>query len=244
MKTLTKYYEDVVMSPEPNGFCMLKPEFNEYGPEFVALLKNKGWKVLDHVSKKFSPNEAEDFYKGLKDKPFFHKLCNYMSSGPCECYKCHKRCKDPIGEMKAFKKQVREQWGIDEMKNAMHSSDSPEAVIRECGIAFSKQCNEDNNLDNVQSTIDEFKPNANNQITKIDADGIKSIVKNTDSCGKLDVIVQQKDYGYELKFNEDDFIKNNKITDNIINIAKFFIESEGATKAEVDSKKFILKIYK
>ena len=37
MKTLSKYFEDMVLSPEPNAFCMLKPGFNQYKDEFEKL---------------------------------------------------------------------------------------------------------------------------------------------------------------------------------------------------------------
>ena len=39
MKKLSKYFEDMVLSPEPNAFCMLKPGFNQYKDEFEKLLK-------------------------------------------------------------------------------------------------------------------------------------------------------------------------------------------------------------
>ena len=136
MKTLSKYFEDVVLSPEPNAFCMLKPGFNQYKDEFEKLLKLNGWTILKHCTKQFTRPEIEDFYIMHKDQGFYHKLCDYMITEACECYSCYKRCKDPYKEMGEFKKKIRNEWGEDEMRNGMHSSDNKENMLKESNIAF------------------------------------------------------------------------------------------------------------
>jgi nucleoside-diphosphate kinase len=136
MKTLTKYYEDLVLNPEPNCFCMLKPGFAEYKDEFEKLLNLQGWKIIARCIKKFTRDEIEDFYIMHKDKPFYHKLCDYMITDDCVCYTCYKNCQDPFKDMDSFKKKIRDEWGEDEMKNGMHSSDCKENMKKECLIAF------------------------------------------------------------------------------------------------------------
>lgn len=136
MRTLKKYYEDLVLNPEPNGFCMLKPGFAQYKDEFEKQLAAHGWKIINHCTKRFTRPEIEDFYSCHKEKDFYYKLCDYMITDDCECYTCYKRCDDPIKEMSKFKDKIRDEWGEDEMKNAMHSSDSKENVIRECKLVF------------------------------------------------------------------------------------------------------------
>ena len=37
MKKLSKYYEDLVLDPKANCFCMLKPGFSQYKTEFEWL---------------------------------------------------------------------------------------------------------------------------------------------------------------------------------------------------------------
>lgn len=138
MKTLKKYYEDLVLSPEANSFCMLKPGFAQYKTEFENLLKLKGWKVTNHCTKRFTRPEIEDFYSMHKEKPFYNKLCDYMTTDDCECYACYKRTKDPYGEMNDFKKKIRDEWGEDDMRNGMHSSDCKDNMLKECAIAFNK----------------------------------------------------------------------------------------------------------
>ena len=136
MKTLSTYFEDMVLSPEPNAFCMLKPGFNQYKDEFERLLKLNGWKIIKHCTKQFTRPEIEDFYIMHKDQGFYHKLCDYMITEACECYLCYKHCKDPYKEMGDFKKKIRDEWGEDEMRNGMHSSDNKETMLKESNIAF------------------------------------------------------------------------------------------------------------
>ena len=136
MKKLSKYFEDMVLSPEPNAFCMLKPGFNQYKDEFERLLKLNGWKIIKHCTKQFTRPEIEDFYIMHKDQGFYHKLCDYMITEACECYSCYKHCKDPYKEMGEFKKKIRDEWGEDEMRNGMHSSDNKENMLKESNIAF------------------------------------------------------------------------------------------------------------
>ena len=67
---------------------------------------------------------------------YYKDLCKYITSDKCLCALCHKDCDDPIEDMKTLKDKVRKAWGKDEMKNAMHSSDSLENVKREKNLVF------------------------------------------------------------------------------------------------------------
>ena len=126
-------------SNEVNGFVILKPEFLNHEEDFLTLLKNNGWDVIQKVKKQLSNDEAKELYKMHKDKDFYNDLCKYMSSGECLCCLCHKNCQDPIKDMDSLKDKVRKTWGKDEMKNGMHSSDSIENVNRESKLIFEKK---------------------------------------------------------------------------------------------------------
>lgn len=121
---------------ELNGFCILKPEFLEHEEDFLALLKNNDWKIVQKKKLLLTKEQASKLYSPHKDKDFYKDLCDYMSSGECLCCSCHKDCENPIEDMKKLKDKVRENWGKDEMKNGMHSSDSLENVNRESKICF------------------------------------------------------------------------------------------------------------
>lgn len=120
-------------------FVILKPEFTDKDRDFEELLNNHGWKVIQKKKQTLSKEKAEKLYAMHRHKPFYDALINYMSSGPCVCYSVFtddKTKKDPVKDMSRIKDEVRKVWGKNDMKNAMHSSDSPENVIRETNICM------------------------------------------------------------------------------------------------------------
>ena len=123
-------------SKQPNGFVILKPGFTDYEEEFSSLLKLNGWKIIDSKTKTLSSKQAHELYSMHEDKSFYQTLCDYMSSGECICMTVYKNTHDPIKDMDNFKDKIRAEWGKDDMKNAMHSSDSPENVLRESKICM------------------------------------------------------------------------------------------------------------
>ena len=140
MKTLKLLYEEQVAPVGVNGFCILKPEFTQFEDEFCTLLNNNDWKIVKKVKKKLSKEEAQKLYASKKDESFYNTLCDYMSSGDCICCSCSKKCDDPIKDMNKIKDKVRKQWGKDDMKNAMHSSDSLKNVDIESKLCLEGIC--------------------------------------------------------------------------------------------------------
>ena len=154
MKTLLDYINEELATPantlgmggvdptnepapsEVNGFVILKPGFCNHEDEWCKMLGNNGWKIIQKKKFKMTPETAKALYTMHKSKPFYDNLCTYMSSDDCICAMCYKDCEDPIGDMKTIKDKVRNAWGIDDMKNAMHSSDSLDNVKREYGLIF------------------------------------------------------------------------------------------------------------
>lgn len=136
MKKLSTYYEDLVLDPKANCFCMLKPGFVKYKDEFEKLLRAHGWKICKTCTKLFTRPEIEEFYICHKDKGFYNKLCDYMITEACQCYAVYKHIKNPVKDMESFKEKIRQEWGEDEMRNGMHSSDSDDNVKREIELAF------------------------------------------------------------------------------------------------------------
>ena len=134
MKTLIQFIKE--QNAELNAFVILKPEFLKYEQQWLDMLKNNDWQIIQKKKLKLTHAQAEELYKMHKDKDFYKDLCNYMSSDDCICCTCHKDCKDPINEMKKLKDKARDAWGKSEMKNAMHSSDSLKNVERESKIVF------------------------------------------------------------------------------------------------------------
>lgn len=135
MKHLNHYIFEA-LGGEVNGFCILKPEFLEHQDNFCSLLTNNNWKIIQKEVRTFSPEEAQELYISKKDETYYDDLCKYMSSGDSLSCMCYKDCEDPIKDMNTIKDKVRKAWGKDEMKNAMHSSDSLENVDREYKLIF------------------------------------------------------------------------------------------------------------
>ena len=119
-----------------NAFVILKPEFTNHRDEWEKLLTDDEWDILDKKVVRLTIDQAKELYMMHKGKDFYDDLCEYMASGDCICAKCYKECEDPIEQMDALKDKVRDKWGKDDMKNAMHSSDSLENVKREAKIVF------------------------------------------------------------------------------------------------------------
>lgn len=137
MKTLTTFInEQQVKDDKINGFVILKPGFMEYENEFDKLLNLNGWNIVNKKKKCLTQKQAQDLYLPKRDESYYNTLCDYMSSGDCICMTCHKKCDDPIKDMAEFKEGIRDQWAKNEMKNAMHSSDSLENVVRESSICM------------------------------------------------------------------------------------------------------------
>jgi len=129
MKSLIQYIKEAL--GEVNGFCILKPEFLEHEFEFDELLKNNNWQIVQKTKKTLSLPEAQELYISKAKEDYYEDLCIYMASGECIAYMLYKDCKDPIKDLEKLKNKVRKTWGKDDMKNAMHSSDSEENVERE-----------------------------------------------------------------------------------------------------------------
>ena len=150
MKTLKEYIsenrifeQDIVKvdnnstkEDQINGFCILKPGFLDHKDDFMKMLSNNGWRTIQQVQRTLSHEEAEELYKMHKGKKFYNDLCDYMSGNDSICCMCYKDCDNPIKDMKTIKDMVRKAWGIDDMRNGMHSSDSLDNVKREYKLIF------------------------------------------------------------------------------------------------------------
>lgn len=134
-----------------NGFVILKPGFLSHKDAFITLLENNGWQIIQKNVIRLTMKQAKSLYLPHVNKDFYEDLCRYMCSDDCLCCTCYKDCSDPIKEMTTLKKKVRDRWGEDEMRNAMHSSDSIDNVTRESNIVFNN-LNEGLN-DSIEFTI-------------------------------------------------------------------------------------------
>ena len=153
MKKLSHIIEGL---SQVNGFAMLKPGFLDHEDEFLTLLKNNKWNVIQKKKGVLTQEQAEALYKPHKGKEFFNDLVKYMCSDESLSCLCQKDCNDPIKDMSGLKDKVRQKWGEDDMKNAMHSSDSLDNVSRESSIVFNNAVAE--SLDDITYQVPAESP--------------------------------------------------------------------------------------
>jgi len=91
-------------------------------------------KILKSKKVKISKEEAAEFYKVHQTKPFYNKLCNYLSSGPIivmilegeNVVSKNRQLMGATDPLKAEEGTLRKMYGISIDKNSVHGSDSVE----------------------------------------------------------------------------------------------------------------------
>ena len=100
--------------------------------------------IVDSKKIQISKEEAEKFYKVHQTKPFYEKLCSYLSSGPIiaiilDGENAIQKNRDLMGATdpkKAKDGTIRKLYGISIDKNSVHGSDSPENAEAEIDFFF------------------------------------------------------------------------------------------------------------
>ena len=115
--------------------------------------------LADKIKEKFSQNklvvkkqkkiqiskeEAAEFYKVHQTKPFYDKLCNYLSSGPIvvmilegeNAIEENRRIMGATDPNNAENGTIRKEHGISIDKNSVHGSDSIENAKKEIEFFF------------------------------------------------------------------------------------------------------------
>ena len=107
------------------------------------FLKNK-LNIIESKKIKISKDEAEEFYKVHQTKPFYDKLCSYLSSGPIivmilDGENAIQKNRDLMGATdpkNAKDGTIRKFYGISIDKNSVHGSDSSENAKKEIDFFF------------------------------------------------------------------------------------------------------------
>ena len=107
------------------------------------FLDNK-FNIVDSKKIQISKEEAEKFYKVHQTKPFYEKLCSYLSSGPIiaiilDGENAIQKNRDLMGATdpkKAKDGTIRKLYGISIDKNSVHGSDSTENAKAEIDFFF------------------------------------------------------------------------------------------------------------
>jgi len=100
--------------------------------------------IVDSKKIQISKEEAEKFYKVHQTKPFYERLCSYLSSGPIiaiilDGENAIQKNRDLMGATnpkKAKDGTIRKLYGISIDKNSVHGSDSLENAKAEIDFFF------------------------------------------------------------------------------------------------------------
>ena len=114
--------------------------------EVIRRFEKEGIRIAAMRMLRMTKEEAEGFYAVHKEKPFFHSLTDFISSGPIvvmvlEGKNIIQRNRDLMGATnykEAKPGTIRADFATDIEKNVIHGSDSPENAQKEIAYFFSE----------------------------------------------------------------------------------------------------------
>ena len=97
-----------------------------------SFFEKNNLRILKSKKVKISREEAAEFYKVHQTKPFYNKLCNYLSSGPIivmilegeNAISKNRQLMGATDPLKSEEGTLRKMYGISIDKNSVHGSDS------------------------------------------------------------------------------------------------------------------------
>lgn len=119
--------------------------------KILARLEAEGFCVLGMKMLQLRQQDAERFYAVHRQRPFFQSLTSYMASGPVvpivlQRDNAIQALRDLMGATnpaQAAAGTLRQEFGLDVEKNAVHGSDSPASAATEIPFFFNQlECQE------------------------------------------------------------------------------------------------------
>jgi len=125
---------------------ILKPDSVSAGKAgaILAHLEKEGFRVLGLRKTRLSQDQARVFYAVHKERPFYGALVTFMTEGPVvvaalarENAVAHlRKTMGATDSRKAEPGTIRNLFGTDVERNAIHGSDSPENAAKEIAFFF------------------------------------------------------------------------------------------------------------
>jgi len=119
--------------------------------KILARLEAEGFIVLGMKMVYLSKQDAERFYQVHRERPFFHGLTSYMASGPAipivlqrdHAIQTLRGVMGATNPAQAAAGTLRQEYGLDVEKNAIHGSDAPATAAWEIAFFFNHlECRE------------------------------------------------------------------------------------------------------
>jgi nucleoside-diphosphate kinase len=127
-------------------FGIVKPdavEKNAVGG-VIEMIEKAGLKIVGLRLVKMSDGQARAFYAVHKERPFFPDLVRFMTSGPADVMAIegenavtrYREVMGPTDSKKAPAGTIRNKYGTNIERNAVHGSDAPETARAELAFFF------------------------------------------------------------------------------------------------------------
>ncbi len=127
--------------------CLIKPDAvkRNLSGAILAMIQEKGLKVLGMKMLCLSKADAEGFYAVHKERPFFDGLTTFMSSGPIvaavlegeDAIARYRTLMGATNPANADAGTIRKLYALDVEANSVHGSDSAENAAVEIAYFFS-----------------------------------------------------------------------------------------------------------
>ena len=127
-------------------FGIVKPDAVAKGAigGVIDMIEKFGLKIIGLRMVRLSGIEAETFYAVHKERPFYRDLVTFMTSGPVvvmaiegeNAIARYREVMGPTDSRKAPEGTIRQKYGTDIEKNAVHGSDAADTAKMEIAFFF------------------------------------------------------------------------------------------------------------
>ena len=127
-------------------FGIVKPDAVAKGAigGIIDMIEKFGLKIIGLRMVRLSGIEAETFYAVHKERPFYRDLVTFMTSGPVvvmaiegeNAIARYREVMGPTDSRKAPEGTIRQKYGTDIEKNAVHGSDAADTAKMEIAFFF------------------------------------------------------------------------------------------------------------
>jgi nucleoside-diphosphate kinase len=127
-------------------FGIVKPDAVEKSAVggVIEMIEKAGLKIVGLRLVKLSDPQARAFYDVHKERPFFPDLVKFMTSGPAvvmaiegeSAVARYREVMGPTDSKKAPAGTIRNKYGTNIERNAVHGSDAPETAKAELAFFF------------------------------------------------------------------------------------------------------------
>ncbi len=116
--------------------AIIKPDAVAAGHtgEILATIEAAGFRIAALRRVWLNAAQAKAFYAVHNGKSFFDSLIAFMTEGPCVPMVLERD--DAIATWREVLLPIRERFGTDATRNAVHGSDAPETAAVEIGFLF------------------------------------------------------------------------------------------------------------